>query len=110
MRSKLDIAKLVKTVLINSPEAREDDYYLYLCVLRYVCNQEGESDCVINHMSVPFFLLHGYKQYPRFETVGRARRKVQELYPELRSRDEIIALRFGEQMEFEDFAKVKEIN
>ena len=72
---------LVKSILEQDERCRNSDSFLYLKVLSVVAEQKGID---IEMMSVPFFLmnLHG-AEFPPFESVRRARQKIQEHNPHL---------------------------
>lgn len=72
-----NLEKVVKPILEQCPKAREDDYLLYAEVLR-VYNPE------LLKFSINFFLrAHNKMKAPNIKSVERARRKVQEKFPEL---------------------------
>lgn len=71
------VEKTVKAILTECSQTRNDDHYLYY---QYVCCN-GRTD------RVPFatiFLCYKLYGLPSFESVSRARRKVQQKCPELR--------------------------
>ena len=71
------VEKTVKAILTEHPHTRNDDHCLYY---QYVCSK-GITD------GMPFGAIFvNYKHYglPSFESVGRARRRVQQKCPELR--------------------------
>lgn len=71
------VEKTVKEILTAYQTTRNDDHCLYI---QYVYN-------TVEFTKVPFNILFGnYKLFglPSFESVGRARRRVQQKYPELR--------------------------
>ena len=71
------VEKTVKAILTERPQTRNDDHCLYY---QYVC-QNGRTD------GIPFataFLYYKLYDLPSFESVGRARRRVQQKCPELR--------------------------
>lgn len=72
--SKYD--NVVLCILNEHVSARNDDNVLYYHFLR----AEGFS----TRMSLENFLLGDSLYYPKFETITRVRRKLQEKYPELR--------------------------
>ena len=72
-------AELVKEILEKHPFARDDDYILY----GYVMNECGYS-MGISFLDVSELIKEKY--LPAMITVWRARRKVMELYPELRGK------------------------
>lgn len=91
------IGELVKEILTRQPLARDDDYTLYA----YVLNHYGISK------DITFWDLRAKVkdgEVPSMESVGRARRKCQELYSGLRASSEVAKGR-AEQVEvYEDFA------
>lgn len=67
--------ELVKEVLIAQPKARNSDSYLYYCVISIIGRRNGID---IDAMSIPSFLLNmKQNNMPAFETVRRARQKIQ---------------------------------
>ena len=75
------VSAIVKTILTQAQQARDDDNVLYLMVLQHVSNRNSID---LKSMTVPVFLLK-MKEYglPGFETVRRSRQKVQADNPEL---------------------------
>lgn len=71
------VEKTVKTILTEYPQTRNSDHWLYF---RYVCRAVRP-----NGMTFAAIFVY-YKRYglPSFESVGRARRRVQQKCPELR--------------------------
>lgn len=94
--------EIVKEILVKSPQARDDDYTLYA----YVLNHYGISK------NITFWDLRTKVkdgEVPSMESVGRARRKCQELYPGLRASQPVAKGR-AEQVEvYEDFASQRAI-
>lgn len=79
MKKIKETSKLVKEILEKVPQTRNSDMLLYY----HVCL---EIDKTV--LKLPFWLvLLDLKQYglPPIISVGRARRKLQEKYPELRA-------------------------
>ena len=72
---------LVKALLEEDKQCRNSDSFLYLKVLSVIGKRKGIN---IDSMSVPYFLLnlHG-TAFPPFESVRRARQKIQEHNPHL---------------------------
>lgn len=71
------VEKTVKAILTEQPLTRNDDHYLYY---QYVWSNgitNGKPFAVI-------FLFYKLYGLPSFESVGRARRRVQQKCPELR--------------------------
>lgn len=100
-------SKLVKAVLTDIPATRNSDSYLYLKVLERVA---GTTEIDLKGMTVPYFLCNIKKlNFPYFETVRRARQKMQRRYPELKAVDEIEAARAENETEYRAFALSKEL-
>ena len=71
LREKLKTVKeRVEWILANHPEARNDDFYLYIL---YVRTFEPELSKYIDY--IPFEII---KRSTRFETIRRCRQKIQE--------------------------------
>ena len=71
LREKLKTVKeRVEWILANHPEARNDDFYLYIL---YVRTFEPELSKYIDY--IPFEII---KRSTRFETIRRCRQKLQE--------------------------------
>jgi len=91
--------KIVKQVLIESEGARNSDAYLYYLVIERL--HRGVSNKPFKEV---IFNLHEMG-LPLYDTVTRARRKIQEQNPELRG-DDRVALRRRENEEiFRDYAR-----
>ena len=103
MQEIKNTAKLVKKALINHPEARNSDNYLY-----YVICQSLLADIGINIDSISFSqgLLYR-KEYnlPNFETVRRARQKIQAECPELASNTGVADERATKEKIYREYAK-----
>ena len=94
---------IVKMILKDNPDTRNSDNLLYYHVLKHVGNRHGID---IEKMSVPTFLLK-MKDYglPPFESVRRARQKIQAAHPELAASDEVEAYRSLNEQEYRDYAR-----
>ena len=92
-------SKLVKQILIEDVKARNSDSHLYL----RVCETLNPSVLIKPFVSV----LVGLKYYnlPPFETVRRARQKIQEKCPELSAVDEVENARAELETEYREFAR-----
>ena len=102
MRIK-NIANIVGTVLEFYPETRDDDYLLWLEVLRQT---QFPEVCDVLSMPVNRFLtIARYTHYPQFETVSRARRKLQAQRPELRATPETQAARAEMERKYREYAR-----
>ena len=72
---------LVKDILERVPEARNSDNVLYYHVLS-VIGKRNNID--IESMTIPRFFMNLKKYgFPQFESVRRARQKLQSFHPEL---------------------------
>ena len=88
----------VKAVLMAHPSARDDDFILINRVYAHYKFDAGST----------YFdeLMTSHKKYnlPSFESITRARRKLQAEYPELRASQATQAIRKYEQESFRDYA------
>ena len=95
--------ELVKEVLIAQPKARNSDSYLYYCVISIIGRRNGID---IDAMSIPSFLLNmKQNNMPAFETVRRARQKIQHDHPELAACEEVEVRRMLNEKKFRDYAR-----
>lgn len=96
-------SKLVKKALINHPEARNSDNYLYYIICHDLLAEIGLN---IDKLSLTNALLNR-KVYnlPPFETVRRSRQKIQKYCPELAGTDEVEEARAELETEFRDYAR-----
>jgi hypothetical protein len=103
MKKLRDVTDKVKSILADNEQARNDDNVLYLHVLRK-CGEEKGID--IDSMSIPMFFLH-CKDFnlPNYKSVERARRRIQELHPELASNDDTQRAKDEQEMKYEKFAR-----
>ena len=94
---------LVHELLINEPACRNSDNILYWRVLQTIGSSKGID---VAKMSVPTLFLH-MKDYdiPPITSVGRARRKLQRTYPELKADDTVEGYREVLEEEFREYAK-----
>ncbi len=103
MRIK-EVSNLVHELLINEPACRNSDNILYWRVLQTMGSRKGID---VEKMSVPTLLFH-MKEYglPSIESVGRARRKIQEHNPELCADDDVEAYREVLEEEYREYASL----
>lgn len=103
MNDLKNVTALVKSILETDKQSRNSDSFLYFQVLNYYGRKKGID---IHEMSVPRFLLtmkqHGF---PPFESVRRARQKVQRKFPELSANKEVQAMRNESQKAYCDYAR-----
>lgn len=101
------ITNLVKEILEENIQARNSDTYLYLQVIYKVGLLKGIN---MNEMSVTDFLMkRSSLNFPNYETVSRARRKLQAEHPELTSSKEVKAQKLINERVYRDYAKSKSI-
>lgn len=94
---------LVKALLEEDKQCRNSDSFLYLKVLSVIGKRKGID---IDSMSVPYFLLslHG-TAFPPFESVRRARQKIQEHNSHLAACEAVEDFRTENEMKFREFAR-----
>lgn len=101
--NQINITALVKGILVEDKRARDSDSYLYLRVLKQI---ELDQETKLTGVTVIDFLLNLQgKVYPPFESVRRARQKVQRAHPELSACEEVLALRAEREAEMYDYAR-----
>ena len=88
---------IVKECLEQYPEARDDDYYLMLVVLNKIAP---------NELSKRYYdiLKQGSNRPISFKSVERARRKIQEKYPELKASEKVQEARLENENIFIEYA------
>ena len=93
---------LVQEILTSNPETRNNDNLLFFLVCKKVLDVKGID---IESFSFKKLFL-SLKEYglPQFETVGRARRKLQQKNPELCCKESIAEARSANRDAFNDFA------
>lgn len=93
---------LVRAILEQDERCRNSDSFLYFKVLSVVAQQKGIT---LDSMTVPFFLLnlHG-TEFPPFESVRRARQKLQEHNPDLAACETVVGFRAENEQEFRSYA------
>lgn len=80
-------AALVQALMEQDPRCRNSDGFLYLRVL-FEC--AAKKDVCLDSITIPDFLLHHHgTDFPVFETVRRARQKIQQRYPDLAACDAV---------------------
>lgn len=94
-------ANLVKEILTEKPETRDDDYLLWVETIQRTT--EGKIDYSMSF--VTFLYTAKFLGIPQFETVSRARRKVQEQHPELKGKGKVRKARADREVDFKDFAR-----
>lgn len=93
------IHKRVLEILCEDPATRNSDKDLYI---KYISKYYGNR-----FLNQPFVITFTDKNLPNYLTVGRARRKIQELYPHLKADENVSAVKEVMEGEFEEYAKRK---
>ena len=92
---KVKTFDLVKSILESDPNTRDDDFELIWCVAR----EYDLTRCTFTNTIVEW----RKRKLPSFESLTRARRKVQEMYPSLRASDKVSEARAEQEREYADF-------
>lgn len=94
---------LVKALLTADEKCRNSDSYLYLRVLSVIAEKRGID---LRDITISNFLMnmHG-TAFPIFETVRRARQKVQEHNPNLCPCQEVAEYRMENETEYRAYAR-----
>ena len=92
-------ANLVKSILEENEQSRNSDNYLYMQILK-------KKNIDLQNLTVADF-LQNMKELgaPPFESVRRARQKVQERYPDLAATAKVKEARAEQEQEYYAFAK-----
>lgn len=91
------LTSIVLRVLDKHEDARKDDFVL----MSYVLDELGVPSNFDMRTMLHNHVIFGL---PSFESITRARRKVQELYPEYKDA-KAVEIRAAEQKEYEEFAR-----
>lgn len=97
------LAIKVEEILRNESKTRDDDNVLYA----YFLNSLGVSVRKTSFLEITRRVVNG--DLPSMESVGRVRRKVQELNPELVGTAEKRKIRYKAIDDYKEFARQKEI-
>ena len=92
------IEGVVKQVLLENEEARDDDYILIADVCNRMIPSVGKlpfNICLLGHEELGL---------PSFESITRARRKLQEMNPSLRSSELVAKARLDKEVEVYNYA------
>ena len=92
------VEDIVKRILEEDDEARNDDFYLYSRVI-------ADINPNALHKSLSTFLLNFEElEIPKEATVSRARRKLQAMYPALRATEEVQQKRYEQAILFGEYS------
>lgn len=82
--------KIVERLLITEPLTRNSDSFLYMRVLQEVAKLKNQDVEMVMRMPVSMFLINQKALgYPPFESVRRARQKLQQEFPDLKACEEV---------------------
>lgn len=102
MREMNQLKVRVNSILLVDEKTRNNDDRLYLAVCKQIAYEIGID---LDKMSTTTFLLQRKNMgFPSYESVGRARRKEQELHAELRADANVQAMRELREEEFRKWA------
>lgn len=99
MRDLYKIADIVKDILQENEQARNSDKVLYYEVCKRL------NVWALEERLGDFLLTFSDYNLPQFESVGRARRKIQAQHPELRPTKAVDVARYERTIDFEKFAR-----
>lgn len=99
-----NLAPQIKAILEENEQTRNSDIELYKT---YITMKLGIDPYFITLGEVMEMVANG--ELASIESVGRCRRKCQELYPELRATINVRHARIDEEAVYEDFAQDKRI-
>lgn len=91
---------MVQFILQEVPRTRNSDNALYVEVCHMVAQKKG-----IDLDSMLFSRVFNSGEFPKYESVSRVRRKIQEEQPELRAEADVEAYRMLQEEEFKKFAR-----
>ena len=89
---------LVKDILQEDESTRSSDKYLYYAVCKRL------NGTALDDKLGDFLLTFSDYNLPQFESVGRARRKIQAQFPELRPTEDIQRTRYERSIDFQKYA------
>jgi hypothetical protein len=99
------VIDIVKMVMENAPETRDDDYLLWLAVIDICAAEDGNPTYTYQTTISQFLRKAIFSKYPHFNTVSRSRRKVQRKYPELKATPEMRYWRAVREAQYGEMAK-----
>ena len=98
MKSMQKIERLVQYSLMTSPKARDDDFLL-------VCMVYTDLNETTRYKNFEYVMMnHKLLGLPSFESITRARRKLQSRHPELCSSKRQEKIRAAREQVFRDYA------
>lgn len=103
MKKLLNVQEKVKGLLTRYPETRNNDMLLYVKFAKLI-DEEYQQNALKRPFEDVVLKLEEY-HLPTFGSVGRARRKLQEKYPELRADDKVEYFRVEEEQKYREYAR-----
>lgn len=98
-----DVEKRVKAIMMEDRQTRNSDSFLYLKLLQKMGAEKGID---IDSIPITTFLLEMSEYgFPPFESVRRARQKLQEHNPELRACDAVAEARAENEIAVREYVK-----
>lgn len=94
-----NIEPIVKRVLEENYEARNDDFILIAEVYSLL------NECTCHYSFNDIMIHHKNFSLPSIESITRARRKVQSMYADLRASEGTRRVRASEELDFREYAK-----
>ena len=97
------VSELVRAILENNPQTRNNDGLLWLKVLEHQASEKGVD---LQMLPVSSFLPNiGENGFTPFESVRRARQKIQASCPHLAAAEAVQAFRAEQEKEYRAFAR-----
>ena len=98
-----DVTARVKRILEVDEQARNSDSFLYLKVIAQIAAEKHRPELL--KAPVDDYLIHmGEWGFPPFESVRRARQKLQRRYPDLAACEKVQEARSENEQEYFDYA------
>lgn len=98
-----DVEKRVRAILIKDRQARNSDSFLYFKVLQKMGEEKGID---VDSLPVTTFLLEmSALGFPPFESVRRARQKLQRANPDLRACEAVEEARSENEFAYREYAR-----
>lgn len=94
-----DLTKEVALLLATRPETRDSDRVLWVAMLR---NRGMDNQ--------PIYRVMFDETAPKYETVSRIRRKIQQAYPELRASDSVADARMLNEMRWRSYGRSHKVD
>lgn len=91
----------VLTILLKYPESRANDFVLYALYIK-------ENKAELKNAGLIYALMEGKKLgMPSYESITRARRKLQQLNPELKPPNKTEKIRASRELAYRKYAREK---